>query len=215
MSFRECYFSVFSISLFFIEITRQISGHDGFISTGTANLISSPTFHRSRRPAYREYLSIKSPLSRLISGLRFRQNRQVGQVYPTSRLSGPDFFGTHLPKNEKYPRDSISREFPTSYPLSISPFPVRTIERVESTLAKIFVRFFLIIYIFSLINSHVKDKSQIHWTNSFIFKMSILFISRGMESILAKIFVQFFSINSYLYIISIFSLINFHVQDKS
>lgn len=125
MSFRECYFSVFSISLFFIEITRQISGHDGFISTGTANLISSPTFHRSRRPAYREYLSIKSPLSRLISGLRFRQNRQVGQVYPTSRLSGPDFFGTHLPKNEKYPRDSISREFPTSYPLSISPFPAR------------------------------------------------------------------------------------------
>lgn len=166
MSFRECYFSVFSISLFFIEITRQISGHDGFISTGTANLISSPTFHRSRRPAYREYLSIKSPLSQLISGLRFRQNRQVGQVYPTSRLSGPDFFGTHLPKNEKYPRDSRSLANSRHLILSLSlPFLLvsRIIERVESTLAKIFVRFFLIIFIFSLINFlHVKDKSQIH-----------------------------------------------------
>lgn len=54
-------------------------------STGTANPISRPTFHRSRRTAYREYLWIKSARSRLISGLRFRQNRQVGQVYPTSR----------------------------------------------------------------------------------------------------------------------------------
>lgn len=77
-------------------------------STGRGNLISSPTFHRSRRAAYREYLWIKSALSRLISGLRFRQNRQVGQVCPTSRLAaGPDFFGTHLRSTKKWEKSAI------------------------------------------------------------------------------------------------------------
>lgn len=92
-------------------------------STATASLISSPTFHRSRRAAYREYLWIKSALSRLISGLRFRQNRQVGQVYPTSRgqISSGRIYVPR--KNEKNPRDSISRESPTPYLPSISPFP--------------------------------------------------------------------------------------------
>lgn len=88
-------------------------------STATASLISSPTFHRSRRAAYREYLWIKSALSRLISGLRFRQNRQVGQVYPTSRgqISSGRIYVPR--KNEKNPRDSIPDTLSSLY-LSLS-----------------------------------------------------------------------------------------------